>query len=47
MLCRVKKVQGYGVVRSEVKYEDIAKIARESGMFFAMAKRVCYNIAEY
>ena len=35
---RVKKVSGFGIRRSKIEYEDLAKIAREQGISIAEAR---------
>ena len=37
---RVKDVSGYGVSRSKIEYEDLARIAREQGVSIAEARRL-------
>jgi uncharacterized protein (DUF111 family) len=37
---RCKRVKGYGVERSKLEYEDIARIAREKGLSIAEAREL-------
>ena len=37
---RVKEVSGYGVERSKIEYEDLARIAREQGISISDARKL-------
>ena len=43
---RVKDVSGYGVERSKIEYEDLARIAREQGISISDARKLVADVID-
>lgn len=41
---RIKEVSGYGVTRSKIEYEDLARIAKEHGISIAEARKLISEV---